>query len=127
MLVSGEPGVAVSSHGLVLVGEINTLAALNGVAVALGESTRALGEAGLDDRLGSDPVAERILAVLNDGLASIVTIIGVAGLTGRYGSVVDQVEEVLAVAGDDGDLLAVFAESVELVLEGCLDLFAGDV
>jgi hypothetical protein len=34
---------------------------------------------------------------------------------------------VLAVAGDDGDLLAVLAESVELVLEGSLDLLAGDV
>jgi hypothetical protein len=33
----------------------------------------------------------------------------------------------LAVAGDDGDLLAVFAKSVELVLEGSLDLLAGDV
>lgn len=33
----------------------------------------------------------------------------------------------LAVAGDDGDLFAVLAECVELVLEGGFEFFAGDV
>ena len=33
----------------------------------------------------------------------------------------------LAEAGDDGNLLAVLAEGVELVLEGGLDFFARDV
>lgn len=50
-----------------------------------------------------------------------------AGLTGGHGRVIDQVDQVLAIAGDDGDLFAVLAQCVELVLEGGLDLLAGDV
>lgn len=95
--------------------------------MALGEGARALGHVGLDNRLGGDPVAQGILAVLNDGLAGLIAIVGVAGLTRSDGSVVDQVEQVLSIAGDNGDLLAVLAERIKLVLEGSLDLFAGDV
>lgn len=95
--------------------------------MALGEGAGALGETRLDDCLGGDPVSEGILAVLDDGLGRIVAVVGIAGLAGSDGGVVDQVEEVLAVAGDDGDLLAVLAERIELVLEGGLDLLAGDV
>lgn len=86
-----------------------------------------MGETGLDNCLGGDPVGEGILAVLDDGLGGIVAIVGVAGLAGSNGGVIDQVEEVLSVTGDDGDLLAVLTERIELVLEGGLDLLAGDV
>ena len=128
VLVSWEPRVTVPGQGLILSGQIHALAVLADVgAVALGEGAGALGETRLDDCLGGDPVGEGILAVLDDGLGGIVAVVGVAGFAGSDGGVVDQVEEVLAVAGDDGDLLAVLAERIELVLEGGLDLLAGDV
>lgn len=128
VLVSREPRIAIPSQGMVLCRQIHALVVLVEVrAVALGEGAGALGETRLDDCLGGDPVGEGILAVLNDGLGGIVAIVGVAGLAGSDGSVVDQVEEVLSVSGDDGDLLAVLAERIKLVLEGGFDLLAGDV
>ena len=108
-----------------MLGEID--ASLDALLAALRESTRALGQTGLNDGLGVHPVAEGILAVLNDGLAGVVAVICLAGLTGGHGGVIDQVQKVLAVAGDDGDLLAVLAQSDELVLERGLDLLTGDV
>lgn len=126
MLVGREPGVPVTGQRLVLLREVDA-ASLDTFLATLGEGARALGQAGLDDRLGVHPVAEGVLAVLDDGLAGVVAVVCLAGLTGGHGSVVDQVQKVLAVSSDDGDLLAVLAQSVELVLEGGLDLFAGDV
>lgn len=128
VLVSREPRVAIPSQGLVLSRQIHALAVLAEVrAVALGEGAGALGETRLDDCLGRNPVGEGILAVLDDSLGGVVAVVGVAGLAGSDGGVVDQVEKVLSVASDDGDLLAVLAERIELVLEGSLDLLAGDV
>ena len=128
VLVSGKPRVTIPGQGLILCRQIDALAVLVKVrAVALGEGAGALRETRLDHGLGGDPVGEGILAVLDDGLGGIVAVVGVAGLAGSDGGVVDQVEEVLAVASDDGDLLTVLAERIELVLECCLDLLAGDV
>lgn len=64
---------------------------------------------------------------MNDSLAGIISIVGLAGFAGSDRSVVDQVQEVLAVAGNESNLLAVLTESVELVLEGGLELLTGDV
>lgn len=93
MLVSRQPRVAVSSQRLVLRRQVMALAVLaQVVAVALGEGARARGQAGLDDCLGADPVAEGVLAVLDDGLAGVVAIVGVAGLAGSDWGVVNQVQ-----------------------------------
>lgn len=64
---------------------------------------------------------------MNDSLAGIISIVGLAGLAGSDRSVVDQVQEVLAIAGNESNFLAVLTESVELVLEGGLELLTGDV
>lgn len=97
------------------------------VSATLGESARAGGKLGRDGGVGGDPVGEGVLAVLDDGLAGLVAVIGLTGLARGDRGVVNELEEVLAVAGNDGDLLAVLAESVKLVGVGSLDLLAGDV
>jgi hypothetical protein len=127
VLAGGDPetGLAVLER-LVLAGEVVALTGVAGSA-ALGKSARAGGELGADGGVLLDPVGEGILTVLDDGLGGLVAVVGLAGLTRGDRGVVDQLEEVLAVAGDDGHLLAVLAESIELVGEGSLQLLAGDV
>ena len=120
-----EAGLAVLER-LVLTGEVVALTGVAGSA-ALGESARAGGELGADGGVLLHPVGESILAVLDDGLGGLVAVVGLASLTRGDGGVVNQFEEVLAVAGDDSHLLAVLAERIELVGEGSLQLLAGDV
>ena len=60
-------------------------------------------------------------------LGGLVAVVGLAGLAGSDRGVVDELEEVLAVAGNDGHLLAVLTESIELVGESSLQLLTGDV
>jgi len=89
--------------------------------------------AGTGRKLGADggvllnPVGEGVLAVLDDGLGGLVSVVGVASLTWSDWGVVDELEKVLTVSGDDGKLLGVLAESIELVVESSLQLLAGDV
>lgn len=64
---------------------------------------------------------------INLRLASLVTIVSLTGLSGSDGSVVDKLEQVLSVAGNDGQLLAVLAHGIELVRESSLELLTGDV
>lgn len=124
---AGDPGAAVVD-GCVLGRQVVTLVAGDNVgATALGQVPGAGGELGGDGGVSSDPVGEGVLAVLDDGLAGLVAVVGGTGLAGGDGGVVDELEEVLAVAGDDGDLLAVLPQGVELVGVGGLDLLAGDV
>ena len=127
VLAGGDPeaGLAVLER-LVLAGEVVALAGVAGSA-ALGEGARAGGELGADGGVLLDPVGQGVLAVLDDGLGGLVAVVGLAGLAGGDGGVVDKLEQVLAVAGDDGHLLAVLAQGVELVGEGGLQLLAGDV
>jgi hypothetical protein len=101
--------------------------ALDVVLAALGQGARAGAQAGAHGGLLLDPVGECVLAVLDDRLGGLVAVVGGAGLAGGDGGVVDELEEVLAVPGDDGDLLAVLAQGVELVGEGGLELLTGDV
>lgn len=127
VLAGGDPetGLAVT-EGLVLAGKVVALTGVAGCAT-LGESARASGELGADGSVLLDPVGESILAVLDDGLGGLVAVVGLAGLAGSDRGVVDELEEVLAVAGNDGHLLAVLTESVELVSESSLQLLTSDV
>ena len=60
-------------------------------------------------------------------LASLVSVVRLAGLAGSDRVVINQFKEMLAVAGNNGQLLAVFAHGIELVSESGLELLAGDV
>lgn len=127
VLVSGNPRVAVL-QGLVLRGEVNRLTSPGSVfALTLGESTGTGRQVRLDNCLRRNPVGQGVFAILDDGLAGVVSIIGLTGLAGGDRGVINKVQKVLAVAGNDSDLLAVLSESVELVLEGALELLTGDV
>ena len=127
VLAGGDPktGLAVLER-LVLAGEVVALTGVAGCAT-LGESARASGKLGADGGVLLDPVGEGILAVLDDGLGGLVAVVGLAGLAGSDRGVVDELEEVLAVASNDCHLLAVLTESVELVGESGLQLLTGDV
>lgn len=112
----------------ILSGEVVTLGgALNIVAATLREVSSTGGKLGADSSVGADPVGEGILAVLDDSLGGLVTIVGIAGLTWGDWGVVDELEEVLSEAGNDGQLLAVLAKGIELVSVGSLELLTGDV
>jgi hypothetical protein len=127
VLAGGDPKARLAVlERLVLAGEVVALTGVAGSAT-LGESARAGGELGADGGVLLDPVGEGILAILDDGLGGLVAVVGLAGLAGGDRGVVDQLKEVLAVAGDDGHLLAVLAERIELVGEGGLQLLTGDV
>lgn len=60
-------------------------------------------------------------------LAGLVSVICFPRLTGSYRSIIDQLQQVFPVAGDDGKLLAVLTEGIELVSERCLELLTRDV
>lgn len=97
------------------------------VLAALAKSSGACGQAGLDCRFALDPVGESILTVLDDGLRGLVSVIGCTRLAWCDWGIINEVEQVLAVASDDGGLLAMLSEGIELVCERSLQLFSGDV
>ena len=114
--------------GGVLAREVVALtASADVVSSALREGTRAGGELGRDSGVGGDPVGEGILAVLDNGLAGLIAVVGGASLARGDGSVVNQLEQVLAVAGNDSNLFAVLTEGIKLVGVGSLDLLTSDV
>ena len=101
---------------LVLTRKVVTLGiALDVVAAALRECAGAGGEVGRDLGVGGDPVGESILAVLDDGLGCLISVIRSTGLTWGDWGVVNELEEMLSEAGNDSKLLAVLTESIELV------------
>lgn len=105
-----------------------TLTVLGGIGLpSLRQGARTGGELGADDGVGADPVGEGVLAVLDNGLGGFVAVVGVARLAGGNGGVVDELEEVLAVAGDDGEFLAVLAHRVELIGECRFQLLTCDI
>jgi len=110
----------------ILTGKVDGLT-LVAVLAALGKGAGTGGKLGAHGSVLLNPVGERVLAVLDDGLGSLVSVVGVAGLTWGDWGVVDELKEVLTVTGDDGKLLRVLTESVELVVESSLQLLAGDV
>ena len=110
----------------VLVGQINTLTG-SSVLAALRKRARALRQARLHSSVLGDPVGERILAVLNDGLAGFISIVCVASLAWCDWGIVHKFEQMLAVACDDRKLLAMLAQSIELVGESGLELLTSNV
>ena len=122
-----EAGLAIVQRSI-LAGKIDTLSITLGVvAAALRESASTGGELRGDGSVGSDPVGESILAVLDDGLGCLVSIVCGASLTWCDWSIVNQLQKVLSVTSNDGKLFAVLAESVELVGVSSLQLLTGDV
>lgn len=145
VLGRGDPQTRLATlKGLVLTGQVNSLTSVLTVAAALRESAGASGKLGGDGGVLLDPVGEGVFAVLDDAvnllelhryryeegysrLGCLVTIVRLAGLTRGDRGVVDKLEKVLSVAGDDGKLLTVLAHSVELVSESSLELLTSDV
>lgn len=83
-----ETGFAVV-EGSILAGKIDTLGvALDVVTAALRECAGTGRELGIDGSVGGNPVGESVLAVLDDGLRCLISIIGSAGLAwGNWGIV----------------------------------------
>lgn len=81
----------------------------------------------MDRGIRINPISQRILAVLDNSLGSLVAIVSGTSLTWGDRGVIDELEKVLSVAGNNGELFAVFAESIELVGVCCLELLASDV
>lgn len=126
-MVSCRPGASVVERD-VLAREIMSLApSTDVVSASLRQSSCAGRELGRDNSIRRNPVGESILAVLNNSLAGLVSVISLASLAGSDWGVINELEEVLSVSGDDGDLLTVLAQSIKLVCVGGLDLFASDV
>jgi hypothetical protein len=106
---------------LVLAGEVMTLGiALDVVAATLRECAGTGREVGRDLGVGSNPVGKGILAVLDDGLGCLISVISSTSLTWGDWGVINELEKVLSEAGNDSELLAVFAKSIELVGVGSL-------
>ena len=59
--------------------------------------------------------------------AGLVAVVCLASLSWSNWGIINKLEQVLAVAGDDGQLLAMFAHRIKLVGESCLELLTGDV
>jgi len=72
------------------------------VGTTLAEGSGTSGELGGDGSVGSNPVGQRIFAVLDDGFGGFISVVCGASLTGGDGSVINKFEEMLAEASDDG-------------------------
>ena len=113
----------------ILSGQVVTTLSItsNEVAAPLGKIASTSRELRVNGGLGVDPVRKGVLAVLDNSLAGLVTVVCRASFSWSNRSVVDQLKKVLSVAGDNRHLLAVLAKSIELVAEGSLELFTSDV
>lgn len=118
---------AVPVHGLILARQIDARFGLSPCLPPLAQRPRARAQIALYGGILAHPVREGVFAVLDDGLGGLVAVVRVPRLAGGDGRVVDELEEVLAEARDDGELLAVLAQRVELVVEGGFELLARDV
>jgi hypothetical protein len=124
---SSNPGAAVIERSI-LAGEVVALAPIADVVTAtLGQIARSGRQLRGHGGISGNPVGEGVLAILDNGLASLVSIVGSAGLAGSNGGIINQLNKVLSVAGNDGNLLAVLTQGIELVGVSGLDLLAGDV
>lgn len=105
--------------------------------------TSTSAEGWFDGGISGNPVRKGVLAVLDDALiyievrrvvvkevvwgkmgdsrlASLVTIISFACLTWSHWGVVHKLQKMFSEASNDGELLAMLLESIELVSESCL-------
>jgi hypothetical protein len=76
---------------------------------------------------GVSRYTDRIAGNMDLRLGRLVTVVCLASLSRSDRSVVNELEEVLSVAGNDSKLLAVLTHSIELVGEGGLELLTSDV
>ena len=53
-------------------------------------------------------------------LAGLIAVISFTGLSWSHGSIVNKLQKMLSKASNDGELLAVLLESIELVSKSCL-------
>ena len=60
-------------------------------------------------------------------LASLVAVICLASLSRGNWGIIYELEKVLSVAGDDGQLLAMFAHCIKLIIESCLEFLTRNV
>ena len=65
--------------------------------------------------------------IWNLRLTGLVAVIGFTSLSWGHRRIVDELQEVLPKASNDGELLAMLLESIELVSESCLKFLAGNV
>lgn len=123
-------------------GEVNAITS-DTVLAALRQSASTSGKLGADGCILGNPVGEGILAVLDDAkcmlvtitsrrekyvrLASFVSVICISRFARRHRSVVNKLKQVLSISSDNGELLAMLAQSIKLVCESSLELLAGDV
>jgi hypothetical protein len=125
--VPSSPGATVI-QGHILTGEVVALTSVaDVVTTSLRQSAGAGREFGRNNSVGSNPVRQGVFAVLNNGLTSFITIVGLTGLAGSDRGVIDKLEEVLSIACNNGNLLTMLTESIELVGIGCLHLLSSDV
>jgi hypothetical protein len=111
---SWNPGIAVVQWRI-LAGEIMAGLSVADVAAPLRESASTNGQLRGYSSVGFNPVRECVLAVLDDSFRSLVSIIGSTSLTRGDRSIVNKLQKVLPVACNDGELLAVLTESIELI------------
>ena len=127
-------------HVAVLAREVVADAFTHVVLPALGKVASASAERRLDGSISGNPVGEGVFAILNDTvlvpkldkrrrgletmsdlrLASLIAIISFTGLSWSHWGVVDKFQKMLSEASNDGELLTVLLESIELVSESCL-------
>lgn len=60
-------------------------------------------------------------------LARLIAVVGFTSLAWSDGSLVDELEKMLSEPGNDGELLTMLAEGVELIGESSLELLTGDI
>jgi hypothetical protein len=92
----------------------------NVIAAALRKSASTCRELGADSCIGCNPVGKGILAILNNSFWCLISIICSASLARSNWGIINQLQEMLPVTSDNGELLAVLTEGVELVGIGSL-------
>ena len=128
VLAGRDPTISFTLKRLVLSTQVMTITTIGDFVLAsLAECSRSLRHGGLNSSLALHPVCKRILAVLDDGLRCLVSVICSTRLAWCDWGIVDELKEVLAEASDDGGLLAVLSQRIELVGECSLELLTRDV
>ena len=127
VLACRDPAISVVLAGLVLAGEINSFA-FGGVGLSpLAQIAGASGQLRSDLRGSRHPVCQCVFAILDDGLGSLIAIVGIACLAWGDRVVVDEFEKVLSVASNDRRFFTMLAERIKLVVECGLQLLTSNI
>lgn len=119
---------------------------MNTLVTTLRQLTSTSTELWLNGRILSYPIGEGIFAILNDAVkssvmkvmrickaslnvrfASLISIICISRFTRSDGSVVNKLQQVFTESSNDGKLLAVLLQGIELVSESSLEFLASNV